>query len=97
MDINNVTQYYNLLEQTGLTQQAHQGHAIKVCLNEYGYQCNCVSKTGKDATYARCNALYEESVGAINAAMISLLFQKVSDISISFRKENRGLLRTIHR
>lgn len=98
MDINNVTQYSNLLTRTGLVEQIPNGKLIVSCVDEYDYNCHCGEKQKfRAAVYNRCKALYEESVRKLDKACISLLFQRLPDMGISFRQESNQHLRTITR
>jgi len=97
MDINNVTQYYHLLARTGLVDQISGGRSFMACVDEYNYNCNCEKQKNRVAIYNRCKAIYEESVRNLDAASITLLFQRLPDLAICFRQETHTYLRTITR
>jgi hypothetical protein len=97
MDINNVTQFRQLLVRCGLVDRVARGNELVTCLNEYSYNCNCEKQTNRGAIYHRCNAIYEEMVMRLDKAAISLLFQNVSDLQITFRKDIVQHIRTIVR
>lgn len=97
MDINNVTQYYHLLARTGLVDQVPNGRSLMACVDEYNYNCNCEKEKNRTAIYNRCKAIYEESVGGLNHIHITLLFQRIPDMSVAFRQETHKHLRTIVR
>jgi len=97
MDINNVTQFYQLLARTGLVDQIPNGRSLMACVDEYNYNCNCSKQTNKTAIYNRCKAIYAEAVGNMNHISITLLFQRLPDMSISFRQDTNAHLRTITR
>ena len=97
MDINNVTQFYTMLARVGLVDVIPNGRSLMACVDEYNYNCNCEKQTNRKAVYNRCNAIYEEMIRGMNNSTITLLFQKIPDMSISFRKEGNQHLRTIVR
>jgi hypothetical protein len=97
MDIGNVTEFYRLLARTGLVDQIPNGRNLMACIDEYSYNCNCEDQKKKQAVFNRCNALYEEIIGKLSPASISLFFSHLNDTSISFRKDRTKYLRTISR
>ena len=97
MTIDNVTQFYHLLARTGLVDQISNGRNLMACVNEYAYNCNCEKHQNRTAVYNRCKAIYEEMISALNHVTITLLFQKVADLSIAFKQDGTRHLRTIVR
>jgi len=97
MDIDNVTQFYHLLARTGLVDQIPRGRHLMACVDEYAYQCNCEKDKNRTAIYNRCKAIYEEIIGGLNHVTITLFFQKVPDLSITFKQDVHRHLRTITR
>ena len=97
MDISNPTQMYNFLASTGLVDKIPNGRNLMACIDEYSYNCStCTNKNDRKAVYNRCCAIYEELVGCINAASTSLIFQRIPDLSVTFRRDGR-LLKMITR
>ena len=97
MNINNVTQFYNLLLQTGLVDSVPNGRILISCIDEYKYNCGCEKDKNKALVYNRCKALYEDMVRNLNKGTISLIFQKIPDLSVIFRQESNQHIRSIFR
>lgn len=97
MDIQNVTQFYHLLARTGLVDQIPRGRHLMACVDEYAYHCNCEKDGDRTAVYNRCKAIYEEVVGGLNHVTITLIFQKIPDMSVRFNQDGQRHLRTITR
>ena len=97
MNIDNVTHFYHLLARTGLVDQIPNGRNLMACIDEYSYTCNCEKDKNKTAIYNRCKAIYEEIVSGLNHVTITLIFQKIPDLSVSFKQDMNRHLRTITR
>ena len=97
MDISNVTQFCKFLARTSLVDQIPNGRNLMACIDEYSYNCNCDRKSNKTAVYNRCKAIYEEIITGLNHVTITLIFQKIPDLSVSFNQDGTKHLRTIVR
>jgi hypothetical protein len=97
MDIHNVTQFYNFLARTGLVDHIPNGRLLMSCIDEYKYKCGCERDKNKTAVYNRCKSLYEDMVRNLNNVTITLIFQRIPDLSVAFRQEGNQHLRTIVR
>lgn len=96
MDIGNSTQFYQFLARTSLASRIPSGNKLMSCMDEYQYNCNCSEQANRQSIMNRCNAIYEEIVSGLNHVTITLIFQNVPDMSVSFSRDGRHL-RTIMR